>query len=483
MGLNKIKKDRLEKIKHLRKQHINPYPSKAERTHTIREVISDFDELSSQERKVVICGRVMAKRAHGAIIFCDVQDGEGKIQIVIKENEITSASKAVLEAIDIGDFLEVKGVPFLTKTGEQSIAVRSLKMLTKTLRPLPKKWYGLEDKEKRFRRRYLDLLLNKKVKERFDKRIQILEAIRDFFVKKGFLEVETPVLETEYGGAEATPFTTKLEALNLKLFLRIAPELYLKRLLCDRYEKVFEMGKSFRNEGIDRAHNPEFTMLEAYSAYKDWEDFMELVEDLLGFIQSEVFSGHHIKYRNHEISLNKRIKRVSFTRLLQQEAAIDIDNDSEAKIYKRAADFGIDTNKKDKPEVVDQIYKKKCQPKLIQPTFVTKHPVYLSPLAKRLPEEKDKTARFQLILGGYEVVNAFSELNDPVDQKQRFKMQQKRLNKGKEAHPYDKQFIEALEYGLPPAAGLGIGIDRLVMVLTDAPSLREVIFFPTMRPK
>lgn len=483
-SIDEFREERIKKAEKLKSKGTDPYPQEVKRTHAIGGVKDNFGELFEKREEVFVCGRVMAVREHGSIIFCDIKDNNGEIQILLKEDALeTQVFSAMMENLDIGDFVEVGGIPVLTKTEEKSIQADEARIITKSIRPLPDKWYGLEDKEKRFRRRYLDLLFNPEVRERFDKRIEIMKAVRDFFLEKGFNEVETPILQTEYGGAEAEPFKTKLEALDLGLFLRIAPELYLKRLLCGSYEKIFEMGKSFRNEGMDSSHNPEFTTLEAYWAYKNWEDFMRLMEELLVYIQNKVFEGEKIQYRDYEIDFKDGIKRVSLAELLKEKAGVDISNDSVKAITRAADSFGIDTEGLDRAELIDQIYKKKCQDDLIEPTFVTEHPVCLSPLAKRLPGEPEKTARFQLLLGGYEVVNAFSELNDPIDQKERFERQEKRRQKGKEAHPYDEEFIEALEHGMPPAAGLGIGLDRLVMVLTGAPSIREIIFFPTMRPK
>lgn len=481
-SLEEIREERVEKAKKMEKQDLDPYPEKVERTHEVGEALSNFEKLKDKKEKLSICGRVMSVREHGSIMFCDIKDRSGEIQIFLEENKLENFER-LEENIDNGDFLEVKGSLMESKTGEKTLKAKSLRVITKSLRPLPDEFYGLEDKEKRFRKRYLDLILNEETKKRFDQKLKIIEKTRDFFLDRDFREVETPVLQTKYGGAEATPFETELNALDLDLYLRIAPELYLKRLLCDSYEKIFELGKNFRNEGMDSSHNPEFMMLEAYWAYKTWEDFMDLMEDLLVRIQNEVFGGDKIEFRDSKLDFKEGIKRVSFSELLKEKAGVNLAEDSEAEIKARAQEFGIETDGLDKAELIDQIYSKKCQKDLIEPTFVTKHPVYISPLAKRLPGDKSKTARFQLVLGTYEVVNAFSELNDPLDQKKRFEKQQKRLEQGKEAHPYDEEFIEALEYGMPPAAGLGIGLDRLIMILTDAESLREVIFFPTMKPK
>lgn len=481
-SLEEIKKERIKKVQEMEKEGLDPYPEGVKRTHEVGEVLSNFEKLRESEEKVSLCGRVMSIREHGSIMFCDIKDRGGEIQIFLKEDELEDFD-TLIDNIDLGDFLEVQGFVIESKTGEKTIRADKIRVITKSLRPLPDEFYGLEDKEKRFRRRYLDLILNEETKTRFDQKLEIIEKTRSYFLEQDFREVETPILQSKYGGAEASPFKTKLNALDLELYLRIAPELYLKRLLCDGYEKIFELGKNFRNEGMDSSHNPEFMMLEAYWAYKNWEDFMELMEELLVHIQNEVFDGEKIEFQDTEIDFKQGINRISFSRLLKEKAGIDLEADSKAEIKDKAQGFGIETEGLDKAELVDQVYSKQCQKDLIEPTFVTKHPVYISPLAKRLSSDESKTARFQLVLGGFEVVNAFSELNDPLDQKKRFEKQQKRLEEGKEAHPYDKEFIEALEYGMPPAAGLGIGLDRLIMILTDAESLREVIFFPTMRPK
>ena len=432
-SLEGIKKVRLEKLDSLKKSGINPYPAEVSRTHTNNEVLGDFKKLAN--KKITLVGRIKSIREHGGSTFCHIEDGSGQIQIYLKKDKIGDKEyKNFLENIDIGDFIEVKGGLFLTKKGEKTLEISSWRILTKSLLPLPSEWYGLEDVEERFRKRYLDLILNRETREKFTKRSEIIKNIRKFLDENGFLEVETPMLQTMAGGAKAKPFKTHLNALNLDLYLRIAPELYLKQLLVGGFERVYELGRNFRNEGMDREHNPEFTMLEFYAAYWNYETMMDFTEKLLK-------------------SLDKKIFKVKF----------------------KCEEYDKIVGKKDEKDVFS---------KITEPTFVINHPTEISPLSKRLEKDMKKVARFQLIVQGLEIANGFSELNDPIDQKQRFEMQEEERKKGnQEAHPFDKDFIEALEYGMPPAAGIGIGIDRLVVLLTGSKTLREIILFPTMKPK
>ena len=447
MALEEIRKARLKKLENIRKAGVDPYPAESFRSHKISEALENFDKLSGIGEKVTLAGRLMSLREHGGSTFGDLKDGSGKIQLFFKKDIAGDKQyKFFLENFDIGDFIEAAGVLIRTKAGEPTLEVQSFRMLTKTLLPLPEKWHGLQDVEERFRKRYLDLIFNEEVKSKFQLRFKIIEKIRQYFLEQGCIEVETPILQTIPGGALAKPFKTHLNTLDLELYLRVAPELFLKRLLVGGFESVFEIGRNFRNEGIDRDHNPEFTMLEAYFAYRDYNWLMEFTEDLFVHL-NENFSA----YGGPAAGWKKPFKRIKFDELVKEK-----DN-------------------------LDEVFKKLIRPKIIEPTFVIDHPVELSPLAKKLGQNQNNVARFQLIAGGFELCNAFSELNDPLDQKERFEAQ-KEL-KGDEVHPYDQEFLEALEYGMPPAAGIGIGLDRLVMFLTDSNNLREIILFPTMKPK
>lgn len=452
MALDEIRKARLKKLESIKKAGIDPYPAESFRSHKIAEILDNFDNLSAGPEKPTLAGRLISFREHGGSTFGDLKDESGSIQLFFKKDVLGEKDyRFFLENFDIGDFIEATGALVRTKVGEPTLEVKSFRILTKTLLPLPEKWHGLQDVEERFRKRYLDILFNDEVKNKFQSRFKIIQKIRQYFLDAGCIEVETPVLQVVPGGALAKPFKTHLNTLDLDLYLRVAPELFLKRLLIGGFENVFEIGRNFRNEGIDRDHNPEFTMLEAYFAYKDYNWLMGFTEDFLEYLATEIFKTTKIEYKNQTIDFKKPFKKIEFGELVKDKAGVE----------------------------ADEFFKKQVRPDIIQPTFVINHPLDLSPLAKK--SDENHVARFQLIAGGLELANAFSELNDPVDQKERFD-QQKKL-KGDEVHPYDKDFLEALEYGMPSAAGIGIGIDRVVALLTNSHSLREVILFPTMKPK
>jgi len=478
--LDDIIKERMRKSRELRQQGIDPYPEKVNRQFTIGEVLNNFSSWSNTKKKISLAGRIWSIRGHGGVMFCDVQDETGKLQLVLKTDILTEEKMKFFEKyFDSGDFLEAQGSLFITQKGEKSLLVNKFAILTKSLRPLPKAWFGLEDTEERFRRRYLDLLENEEVKKRFTLRSKIIAEIRNFLNKDGYLEVETPILQTIYGGANAKPFLTKLEALNLKLYLRIAPELYLKRLLIGGFENIYEIGKNFRNEGIDREHNPEFTMMELYSAYKTREDLMKLTKELINYL-AKTFKKDIGK--NPITNLPWQI--IGFEEFLKKTIGLDFGSSLEQWLSK-AKTLGVEgiNPQTSKEKIADDIFKK-LRAEIKNPTFIINQPLAISPLAKKRIDNPQQTSRFQLIINGWEIANGFSELNDPLDQKERFQEQAKLKEKGDlEAHPQDTDFIEALEYGMPPAAGLGIGIDRLVAVLIQAPSLKEVIFFPFMKPK
>lgn len=484
MSLEDIRHERIKKLERLQKSGSDPYPASNRRTHLAGEVLKRFSALAKSKKKVSVVGRVMAKREHGGSMFLDLRDGSGQVQLFLKKDILGESYEFAIETLDIGDFLGVEGKLFKTKKSEETIEVSRWVMLSKSLRPLPEKWHGLQDVEERFRKRYLDLLMNKEVRARFEMRSKIIKILRDFFEKNGFLEVETPMLHPLAGGALAKPFVTHHNALDADLYLRIAPELYLKRLLVGGLEKIYEIGKTFRNEGIDVSHNPEFTMLECYAAYWDEDDMMEFVEGL--FINLWRLNLTKNYGGSTSIKFKKPFARISFKDLLKRYALVaDYDRETRDSLATRAHQLGIDIGKHEsKGKIADEIYKKICRPYLVQPTFMTNHPLDISPLSKRHTKNQDEVRRFQLVVAGVELTNGFAELNDPLDQRARFEEQEGMRGEGEEeAHRIDEDYLEAMEYGMPPAAGLGIGIDRVVMLFTDTKNIREVVLFPTLRPK
>ncbi len=482
--LDDIRQERIKKLNRLKETGINPFPLKISRDFFVSGAIKDFAKLSKRKKPLFLAGRVLAIRSHGGSVFCDFNDGSGTFQAFLKK-DILGVEFSLFEAtVDIGDFIEWKGNLFLTKKKEKTIQVISWRMLAKSLRPLPEKWHGLVDVEERFRKRYLDVLMNPEVKEKFFLRSRLVSAIRAFFDENGFSEVETPMLHPLAGGAAAEPFKTHQNSLDMDLYLRIAPELYLKRLLIAGMNKVYELGRNFRNEGIDATHNPEFTMLEFYAAYKDVSYARNLAESLIKKNIKKFFGKTEIEYQGQKIDFSKKFGEISFYDTVKRYAFVMDSDISREDLLLKARQFGIDIAEKDSRwKILDHIFKKICRPKIIQPTFVVDYPFESSPLAKKFPD-KNLLDRFQLIIGGLEIANGFSELNDPFEQKERFLVQEKLAAAGdKEAALSDEDFLEAMEYGMPPAAGCGLGIDRLVMLLTDTPNIKEIILFPTMRPK
>lgn len=442
-SLKELKQIRLKKMQGVVKAGLNPYPAKVERTHTCRQAIDDFKKLSGQ--KIVLAGRLMAIRGHGGSAFAVLEDGTARFQVYFKKDELHNSYQLFQASFDTGDFVEAAGKLFTTKKGEKTLLVKKFRMLGKSLAPLPAKWHGLKEVEERFRKRYLDLIMNPAVRDKFLARSAIIKKMREWLEQKGFVEVETPILQTIPGGTLAKPFKTHHNALDIDLYLRVAPELYLKRLIVGGLDRVYEIGRCFRNEGVDSSHNPEFTMLEFYWAYADYEDLMAATEELFEYI----IGKSKVKFQGKEIDFKRPWKRIEFAELGKTDKAM-----------------------------------KEKVGKIVNPTFIVHHPIEISPLAKQLDKDKTKVARFQLVAGGVELVNAYSELNDPVEQDKRFKEQAAKRKKGdKEAHRYDKDFVEALEYGMPPTAGFGLGIDRLTALLTDSASLREIILFPLMKVK
>ncbi|OIO47579.1 MAG: lysine--tRNA ligase [Parcubacteria group bacterium CG1_02_40_82] len=479
MSLEKIKADRLKKLENIKAAKINPFPSKTGPRLFILDVLEDFDILEKEKKEISLAGRLRSQRTHGGSSFANLEDFSGQIQIYFKKDELGEKNyNFFAENLDIGDFIQAQGEVFKTQKGERTLLVKKYKILAKSLNQLPEKWHGLKDVEERFRKRYLDLLMNKDVRARFAMRSKIIKELRAFLEAEGFLEVETPVLQPLPGGALAKPFRTHLNALNMDLYLRIAPELYLKRLLVGGFEKIYEIGRCFRNEGMDKLHNPDFTMLEFYWAYADYQDVMNLVERMFGFLVPEM----EIEFQDNKINFTDPFKRISIGELIMEHYKIDIGQALRMDLEKILIQAG-EKPEKDAPDckLIDEIFKT-IRPNIIKPTFVTNHPIEMSPLAKASEQNPKEAQRFQMIVAGMEIINAYSELNNPKEQAERMKEQEKG-RQDDEIQRFDRDYIEALEYGMPPAAGLGLGVDRLVQFLTNAANIREVILFPTMRQK
>ena len=486
-SLEEIKDERIKKLNALKRAGIDPYPVSTTIGLSLEEAVSGFNVIVKKKKSIVLGGRIKAIRGQGAIIFFDMYDGTGSIQGLIKKGELDDKLQTLfVETADIGDFIEIKGKLFVTKRKEKTLLVSDWKMLAKSLRPLPDKWHGLQDVEERFRRRYLDTLMSPEVKERFVVRSKIITALRNALNESGYLEVETPILQPLAGGALAEPFKTHHNALDIDLYLRIAPELYLKELLVGGFPKVYEIGRNFRNEGIDVTHNPEFTMLEFYESFSDAAKQRAFVEKTIKQVVKSITKKSSLAYDGATIDFSKKWSVISYFDLLKRYALIlNPESISREELRIKANQFGVHVDDKDSTEkIMDNIYKKLCRPKLIQPTFITDYPKAFSPFAKQSAEDPTLIDRFQLVVGGLEIVNAFSELNDPIEQRERY-MEQDKKRRGGEADvsPSDESYLEAMEYGMPPAGGVGLGVDRLVMLLTDTKNIREVILFPTLRPK
>ncbi len=482
---------RREKMQTLRENGIDPFGKRFERTHDTEEIKSSYDEFSKEELEekaieVTIAGRVMTKRGKGKAGFAHIQDLRGQIQIYVRKDGVGEEQYELFKSVDLGDLVGITGTVFKTKVGELSVKVTDFTLLTKALRPLPDKFHGLKDVEQRYRQRYLDLITNQDSKETFIKRSMILHEIRHYLDEKGYLEVETPMLHAIAGGAAARPFETHHNALDMPFYMRIAIELHLKRLIVGGLEKVYEIGRVFRNEGVSTRHNPEFTMIELYEAYADYNDIMELTENLIAHVAKAVLGSATVQYGDYEVNLEPRWRRLHMVDAVKEYTGVDFwkeMSDDEAK--QLAKDNGIEiTEHMTFGHIVNEFFEQRVEEKLIQPTFIYGHPVEISPLAKKNDEDQRFTDRFELFIVGREHANAFTELNDPIDQRARFESQLLEREQGNdEAHEMDEDFVEALEYGMPPTGGLGIGIDRLVMLLTNAPSIRDVLLFPLMRKK
>jgi len=484
-------KVRREKLHNLRDKGLDPFGKRFERTHQTEEIIVAYEnlekeELEAKEIEVTIAGRIMTKRGKGKAGFAHIQDLSGQIQIYVRKDAVGDEAYEIFNTADLGDIVGVTGVVFKTKVGELSIKVTSFDLLTKSLRPLPDKFHGLKDIEQRYRQRYVDLIMSPDSKKTFIMRSKIIQAMRRYLDDQGYLEVETPTMHSIPGGASARPFITHHNALDMSLYMRIAIELHLKRLIVGGLEKVYEIGRVFRNEGISTRHNPEFTMIELYEAYADYQDIMTLTENVIAHIAKEVLGSTTVQYGEYEVNLEPKWTRLHMVDAIKEYTGADFWKEmSVEEARELAKEHNVEINEHMQyGHIVNEFFEQKVEEKLIQPTFIYGHPVEISPLAKKNDDDSRFTDRFELFIVAREHANAFTELNDPIDQKERFEGQLKEREQGNdEAHMMDEDFIEALEYGMPPTGGLGIGIDRLVMLLTNSPSIRDVLLFPQMRHK
>ena len=478
---------RREKLVKLQEEGKDPFDVyKVKRTHSSKQVKDNFEELEGKE--VTVAGRIMSKRGQGKVVFSDIYDRDGKIQLFIKIDEVGEEALKQYKTNDLGDWVAATGEVFKTKTGEVSVKVKTVELICKSLKPLPEKWHGLKDPDLRYRQREVDIITNPEVKDTFIKRSQIISGIRTFLDSRGFLEVETPMLATIAGGASARPFITHHNTLDLDMFLRIAPELYLKRCIVAGFEKVYELGRTFRNEGMSVRHNPEFTMIELYQAFADYNDMMELTENMVAEVCKKVNGTTKVTYQGAEIDFMPPWRRITMVDAVKEYAGVDFnefksDADAQAVAKEKHLEFPKPLNTVTKGEVLNALYEEFCEQHMIQPTFIIDYPVEISPLTKKKRGNEMFTERFEGFVFGRELCNAYSELNDPIVQRERFAQQEKERELGDdEAYMIDEEFMGALETGMPPTGGLGIGIDRLIMFLTDSASIRDVILFPTMKP-
>lgn len=484
LDLNQLMIIRREKLEKLKQNNKNPFEiTKFDITHTSKEIIDNYEELEGKD--VTIAGRIMAKRIMGKASFCHIQDGDGKIQSYVSINDLGEESYKQFKEDDIGDIIGITGFVFKTRTGEISIHAKEVILLSKSLRPLPEKFHGLKDTDLRYRQRSVDLIMNPEVKETFKKRSLIIKEIRNMLDEKGFMEVETPILQTIPGGASARPFITHHNTLDIDMYLRIATELYLKRLIVGGFDKVYEIGRNFRNEGMDIKHNPEFTCIELYEAYTNLEGMMNITEELIRRCANKVCGTGKISYQGEEIDLEKPFRRITMIDSIKEVTGVDfntVETDEEAQKIAKDLNMEIDPIKTTRGDIIVQVFEEKVEETLRQPTFLYEYPIESSPLTKKCKDNPRMTQRFELFIGGREYANAYSELNDPIDQYERFlKQVQAREAGDEEANMMDDDFVQALEYGMPPTGGMGMGIDRLVMLLTDSASIRDVLLFPTMK--
>lgn len=483
--LNELLKIRRDKLANLQAEGKDPFEvTKFNRTHTSADVKDKFDELEGKD--VVVAGRIMAKRVMGKASFYHIQDMQGKLQAYIKRDDVGEEAYKDFKTYDIGDIVGVKGFVFKTQTGEISVHTHEIKLLCKSLRPLPEKYHGLKNTDLRYRQRYVDLIINPEVKDTFILRSKIIKELRRILDSKGYMEVETPILNTIYAGDAARPFITHHNTLDLDMFLRIAPELYLKRLIVGGFDKVYEIGRLFRNEGMSIKHNPEFTNIELYSVYEDYNDMMDIAEEIVSTIAKNVLGTTKITYQGVDIDLTPSWKRISMIDSIKEVTGIDfntIETDEEARKLADEKHVELEPTKQTRGHIINAFFEEFVEETLIQPTFIIDYPVEVSPLTKRKPSDKRLVERFEMFIGGREYGNAYSELNDPIDQYNRFAAQVEARKQGdEEAGMMDEDFVNALEIGLPPTGGLGIGLDRLIMLLTDSASIRDILLFPTMKP-
>ncbi len=478
---------RLEKLRRLREEGIDPYPPRFSRSHSLGEVIAGFSSLATEEHsgeQVTVAGRLIALRRMGRAVFLDLRDGSGRIQAYSSLDGLGKMGYSALCESDIGDFLGISGEVFRTKRGELTVEIVKWTLLSKSLRPLPEKWHGLKDVELRYRHRSLDLIANETVRDTFTRRSRMVSGMRRYLDEHGFLEVETPMMQPIAGGATARPFVTHHNTLDVDLYLRIAPELYLKRLVIGGMERVYELAKNFRNEGVSTLHNPEFTTLEIYQAYTDYEGMMSLAEELIGTGAREAADSLQVPYQGETIDFSPPWRRVGLVQAVEEATGIEIAGRSLPEINSQAKEKGIPLPPLSRGKLIEHLFEEFVEATLIQPTIVKDYPIEISPLAKRKPDAEGIVERFELFVGGMEIANAFTELNDPLDQRARFEAQEKlRVAGDDEAQQVDEDFLFALEHGMPPTGGIGIGIDRLAMLLTDSRSIRDVILFPALRDR
>jgi len=488
--LDRITKQRLQKLDRIRARGINPYPYNYHRSHTTQQAVAllkqQEDSSQAETPGANVAGRIMANRPMGKISFLDIRDSSGKVQLYFHHDQLDELSLGLLKDLDIGDIIGVSGKLFRTKRGEPTLEVENLTLLAKSLQPLPEKWHGLSDIDKRYRQRYLDLIANAEVKEIFQVRSRVITAIRQFLNQRGFIEVETPVLQPSAGGALAQPFITHHHALDHDFYLRIALELHLKRLIIGGFDKVYELGRTFRNEGVSTKHNPEFTMLESYEAYADYNDVMNMLETMVSEISRQILGTDQVEFGDNILNFKPPWQRLTLRQAIIDHCGIDFESYPDADSLRAEMsklDVEVDPQK-DRGRLIDELISTFVEPNLIQPAFLLDYPVEMSPLAKAKPDNDRLVERFEAFAGGMEIANAFTELNDPVEQRRRFiRQQKKRQAEGEATEVIDEDFLLALEHGMPPTGGLGVGIDRLVMLLTNQQSIREVILFPQLKEK
>ena len=479
---------RREKLEEIRQLGVDPYAYKYSPTHTTQEIREQFAEVGDQPdetKSVRVAGRIMTKRDHGKSGFAHLQDASGRLQIYVRQNAVGEAAYQVYRKLDVGDVIGADGPVFRTRTGEITVLVNEVELLAKSLRPPPEKWHGLQNKETRYRQRYADLMMNPEVMQVFINRTRMVQAVREYLNQDGFIEVETPILQPVYGGATARPFTTHHNALDMPLYLRIANELYLKRLIVGGFDRVYEFSKDFRNEGIDHDHSPEFTMIELYQAYADYEDMMCLTENLLAHTAQTVLGTTEITYKGDSISLDPPWRRLTMIESIKEEAGIDVDQLADEELRDAVLNTGVDLEAAaPRGKLIAELFEAHVEPNLVQPTFIYDYPIEISPFAKKKRGSDRFVERFEFFIARMEMGNAFSELNDPIDQRERFiEGAKKGENSDEDALMIDEDYLRALEYGMPPTGGLGFGIDRLAMLLMDQTSIRDVILFPQMRPE